>query len=406
MNRVVITGIGSVTPLGGTFESSWDSVRSGRSGICKITKINSAGLKLKAAGEICDFRQHSYLSTKEFNFVDPFTVYAIAAAGEAVKSAGLLSNTDCLSPAGIVIGSSRGGISTLEKELLKIASNKGRVRVSAHVMPSSTISSAASYVAMKLGIRGHCLGISSACASGTNAIGESFRMIRSGTASVILAGGAEAPLCMSCIEGYGAAGALSRTEPADASRPFDVKRDGFVPAEGACVMVLEDLGSALGRNAPILGEIIGYGNACDAFHPTRPSCEGEVRAMLSALKDAEMSSRDIDYVNAHGTSTILGDKVEARAINNLFGNRDIPVSSVKSMTGHMLAASGAFEAACTAMSLNEGFIPATINTETVDPECPIDLITSPVSMPLKVAITNSFGFGGVNAVLVLRKYLP
>jgi 3-oxoacyl-[acyl-carrier-protein] synthase II len=404
MKRVVITGIGALTPLGATFEKSWMSVKQGLSGIGKITRFSDEGLKWKAAGEVPD-RKTACLSAKELNFVDPFAVYAIAATREAIESALLLP--DHISQAGIIIGSSRGGITTIEKEFLKMSSKTNMYkRFSPHLMPASTISSAASYVAMKFGIQGHCLGISNACASGTNAIGEAFRMIKTGQAHIMLAGGSEAPLCRFCIEGYGATGALSKSVSQEASRPFDVRRDGFVPAEGACIIVLEELDSALSRNAAILGEIAGYGNVCDAYHPTKPSIQGEMLAIEKALNEADVSSSDVDYINAHGTSTILGDKVEARAIRNIFGKSPVRVSSVKSMTGHMLAASGAFEVACTAMSLKEGFIPATINTLNIDPACPINLVTLPQKGLIKIAITNSFGFGGVNSVLAMKSFNP
>ena len=259
---------------------------------------------------------------------------------------------------------------------------------------------AASHIAQKIGIKGPCLGISNACASGTNAIGEAFRMIRYGQAGLILAGGTDAPLCGFCIQGYGSSGALSR----NFSRPFDRERDGFVLAEGACVLVLEEYSAALKRNARIYGEIIGYSNTTDAFHITKPDMEGEARAMLTALEDAGIEPAMVDYINAHGTSTLIGDKTEAAAIKKVFKDRcDVPVSSIKSMTGHMLAASGAFETACTVMSIQEGVIPPTINISGKDPECDINVITEKTEITMDIAISNSFGFGGVNAVLVLKK---
>ena len=404
MKRVVITGIGALTPLGATFDKSWISVKQGLSGIGKITRISDECLKWKAAGEVLDVKPVC-LSAKELNFVDPFTIYALTAAGEAIESAVL--PPDHISQSGIIIGSSRGGITTLEKEFLKLSSKASRYsRFSPHLMHASTISSAASYVAVKFGIQGHCLGISNACASGTNAIGEAFRMIKTGLARIMLAGGSEAPLCRFCIEGYGATGALSKSIPQEASRPFDIRRDGFVLAEGSCMLVLEEMDSALMRKAAIFGEIIGYGNVCDASHPTKPSIQGEMLAIESALNEANVSPSDVDYINAHGTSTVLGDKVEAQAIRNIFGKATVPVSSVKSMTGHMLASSGAFEAACTAMSLKEGFIPTTINTRDIDPACPINLITASAKGFMNIAITNSFGFGGINAVLALKSFRP
>ncbi len=406
MKRVVITGIGAVTPLGLNYKDSWDAVKEGRSGISEVSKVVDARFKWRSAGEVRNMQPDRYLSKKEANFVDPFTLYAVAAASEALETSGLsIEGKTDLAKAGIIVGSSRGGISTIEKGFCRMTSkrNDSCLRLSPHLMPATTIGAAASYVAMKLGIKGHCLGISNACSSGSNAIGEAFRLIRNGTASIVFAGGAEAPLCRLCIEGYGAAGALSRSNPDNASRPFDNNRDGFVPAEGACILVLEEMQSALKRNAPIFGEVIGYSNSCDAFHLTRPSAAGEMRAIRDALADAGISAADVDYINAHGTSTKIGDMVEAQAIRLVFGKKEVPVSSIKSMTGHMLGASGAFETACTAMSIKEGIIPPTINTRDIDRECDINLVTTATRARIEIAITNSFGFGGVNAVLVLKK---
>jgi 3-oxoacyl-[acyl-carrier-protein] synthase II len=277
-------------------------------------------------------------------------------------------------------------------------------------MPATTISMAASYVAKKLGIRGYCLGLSNACASGSNAVGEAFRLIKSGYSPLIIAGGTEAPICRVCIEGYGSSGALSaRSESSegapDAPRPFDKERDGFVLSEGACVLVLEEYDHALRRGAPVYGEIIGYGNCADAFHMTKPYPEGEARAMEMAMREARLSPDDIDYINTHGTGTRLGDQAEAQALQRVFGKRasNIPASALKSMTGHMLAASGALEIASTLMTMREGIIPPTINLDEKDPECDINIITKKKKADIKIAISNSFGFGGVNAVVVLKR---
>ena len=415
MKKVVITGIGAVTPLSDNFPDSWSLVKKGVSGIDRITKFDVLGSPWKMAGEVKKFKPELYLSKKVILRLDPFVQYAVASAIMAAENAGLVkqrsevrsqkSEKEPLDSAGVIIGSSRGGVSTIEKELQKLNGS----RISPYLMPSTTISMAASYAAQKLGIKGHCLGISNACASGTNAIGEAYRLIRHGYADIIIAGGAEAPVCRLCVEGYGISGALSKTDNPSASKPFDRKRDGFVIAEGACVLVLEGYESALKRNATIYAEIIGYSNTTDAFHITRPDIEGEVIAMRTALEDAGISPTDVDYINAHGTSTPIGDKTEAEAIKRVFKNSvsripaKIPVTSIKSMTGHMLAASGAFETACTAMSIKEGIIPPTINLTGKDPECGIDVITEKKEADIKIAITNSFGFGGVNAVIVLKK---
>ncbi len=271
-------------------------------------------------------------------------------------------------------------------------------------MPSTTISMASSYVAQTLGIRGYCLGISNACASGTNAIGEAYKLIKTGYPGPLLSGGSEAPICRICIEGYGVAGALSKVNDSSASRPFDRTRDGFVIAEGACILVIENIKSALQRDAKIYGEIIGYGNTTDSFHQTIPLSEGEARAIRGAFDETGLHTDDVDYINAHGTSTPLGDIAETKAIKLVFTERakDIPVSSVKSMTGHMLAASGALEAAFTLMSLKEGVILPTINLKEADPECDLAYVKETRRADIRTALSNSFGFGGVNAVLAFK----
>jgi 3-oxoacyl-(acyl-carrier-protein) synthase len=352
-----------------------------------------------------------YLGQKEIRRVDPFVQYAVAAALMAVDDAGLSprgpspgGRHPSLFSGGIIIGSSRGGISTLERSLTENLKNKKRF--SAYLMPSTIISMAPSYIAQKLGVGGYCLGISNACASGANAIGEAFRLIKAGFGGPVIAGGSEASLCRLCVEGYGAAGALSQVAGSSASRPFDRTRDGFVISEGACIAVLEEEKSALARGAAIYGEILGYGNTADAFHQTRPHRDGVMRAMRNALEEAGLAPGDIDFISAHGTSTPLGDRIESEAIAALLGKRCsvVPVSALKSMTGHMLAASGALEAAFAAMTLKEGEIPPTINLFREDEDCVLNLVTRGKKTAAKIAISNSFGFGGVNAVLVLGRY--
>jgi len=400
MKRIAITGIGAVTPLDNSFTGSWNSIKSGISGIRHSTKVLFRNEKTYPAGEINNLQTGRYLTAKELNYADLFSIYAVAAALEAFESSGLAKGCrNELERAGIIVGSSRGGITTLERECRKGSAT----RLSPHLMPVTTVNAAAFHIAASLGLGGHCLGISNACSSGTNAIGEAFRMIRSGLASIVIAGGSEAPLCRLCFKGYASAGALSDSPPDCASRPFDRDRDGFVLAEGACMLVLEEMQLALARQAEIYGEIIGYANICDALHLTKPSAAGEIRAIEGVLADAGISAGDVDYINAHGTSTPLGDKAEACAISGVFGNYRVPVSSIKSMTGHMLAASGAFEVACSAMSLREGCIPPTINTCHVDPECGINLVTAPTPATIETAIINSFGFGGVNSAVAIKK---
>ncbi|MBI5675655.1 MAG: beta-ketoacyl-ACP synthase II [Nitrospirae bacterium] len=423
MRRVVITGIGAVTPLGNNIETTWDNLTEKITGISQITKFDPSGLTSRIAGELKDFSPEEYISKKDIQRLDPFIHYAVAAALMAAKDAGIIrqgsgvrgqgserdhelriSNCEPAS-AGIIIGSSRGGITSMEKAL---GDNllKGR-HFSAYLMSASTINMASSYISMRLGIKGPSLGISTACASGTNAIGEAFRMIQNGDIDIVIAGGAEAPVCRLAVGGYAASGALSgrNHDPEKASRPFGRDRDGFVVSEGAGVLVIEEMNHALERGALIYAELAGYGTSSDAFHQTKPDSEGEAAAIIKALNDADITTDEVDYINAHATSTVLGDIAEAEAIKKVFGKRadDIYVSSCKSMLGHMLGAAGAVEAAVTAISIQRGIIIPTINLDNPDPDCGLNHATSAIKKDINIAITNSFGFGGVNAVLVLKR---
>ncbi len=409
MRRVVITGIGAVTPLGNSMESTWEGLTGGVPGISRITRFDTAGLRVGIAGELKGFVPENYLSRKDVSRLDPFIHYAAAAALMACEDAGLASGADVAAGlfkrAGVIIGSGRGGITSME-EALRRHLVQGRP-FSAYLMSSSTINMAASLVSIKLGIKGPAIGISTACASGANAIGEAFRMVRAGAVDMALAGGAEAPLCRLAVGGYDASGALSRRnhEPAKASRPFDRDRDGFVISEGAGVLVLEELNHAVRRCAGIYAELAGYGTSSDAFHQTRPDSAGEAAAIIMALKDAGVAPGQVDYINAHATSTPLGDAAEAEAVTRVFGRRvkDIHVSACKSMLGHMLGAAGAVEAAVTATAIHEGLIPPAINLENPDPGCALNVVRSASRMDVNIAVSNSFGFGGVNAVLVLKR---
>jgi beta-ketoacyl-acyl-carrier-protein synthase II len=418
MKRVVITGLGAVTPLAGNFRDSWGAAKSGQSGIGPITRFDVSDIPWKCAGEVKGFDGKMYLGLKEFARTDLFVQYAVGAAVMAAEDAGLIGQpalpvSGYLSSGGVIVGSSRGGIATIERACVKNLHSRrnrrlshGGRRVSPFLMPSTTVGAAASSISRKLGIRSSCLGISNACASGMNAIGEAFRLLRSGWEGPVIAGGAEAPLCRLCIEGYGVTGVVSKTPDSSASRPFDRSRSGFVLSEGASILVLEELEAALKRSARIYGEIIGYGNAVDASHPTKPACGGEVSAMMCALTDAGLDFKSIDYISAHGTSTPLGDAAEAFAIREVFRERaaSLPVSSVKSLTGHMLAASGPLEAAFAVMTINEGVIPPSINVEEKDADCDLNLITELTRKRIRTAMCNSFGFGGVNAVIVLKDF--
>ena len=407
MNRVVVTGIGAVSPVGNSLYESWSKAKAGQSGITPITQFDVADIPWKVAGALKDFNAEKYLYPKEILRLDPFVHYAVAAAIMAAEDAGLMG-TAFLQLAGVIIGSSRGGIQSMEKAFKKKCLSRSSAHpssMSAYLMPSTTISMASSYVAQKLGITGYCLGISNACASGLSAIGEAYRLIKSGYRHPVLCGGTEAPVCRTCIEGYGVSGALSRRGDPSASRPFDRTRDGFVLSEGSCILVLETYESAMKRGAGIYGEIIGYGNTTDSYHQTVPSAEGEARAIRSALDEAGLKPHEIHFISAHGTSTCLGDKTETEAIKRSFGKYayGIPITSLKSVTGHMLAASGALEAAVTLLCLKEGVITPTVHLRERDPECDLDYVTECRCASLKYALSQSFGFGGLNAVLVFRK---
>jgi len=385
MRRVVITGIGAVTPLGLSFQKSWEAMLEGRSGIGPSGRFR--GLKWPNVGEIPELDLDAHFSRKEIMRNDRFVLLAAMAADEAVASSGLGAGP--LNAAGVVMGSSRGGISRLEEAVTG--------RASAFLMSGTTISMAASFISIRYGTRGHVLGISNACSSGANAVGEAVRLIREGRADTVLAGGAEAPLTPLCLRGYGASGALSGS---GIMRPFDRRRDGFVLSEGAAVLVLEEREAALRRGVSIYAEVAGYGNSSDAHHPTVPLGSGQVAAITSALREAGLASSDIGHISAHATSTKKGDSAEAGAIREIFGPELPPVSAIKSMTGHMLAASGAFEVAATAKSLKEGVVPPTINAG--EPEGGLDISALPREHSHSSALCHSFGFGGVNAVLALR----
>ncbi|NOZ24857.1 MAG: beta-ketoacyl-[acyl-carrier-protein] synthase family protein [Nitrospirae bacterium] len=400
MRRVVITGIGAVTPLALDFQKTWECLKRGTSGLGRCSKVEVDDIPWRVTGELKGFDARSIMTPKEINRLDPFVHYALSAAIAAFEDASL---TDSAGNSAVIVGSSRGGVSRIE-ESLRAYFRDGR-SLSAYLMPSTTISMAPSYIAHRLGIKGYCLGISNACASGTMAVGEAFRLIRTGYADIALTGGTEAPLCRLCIEGYGRTGALSRGTDGRASRPFERDRDGFVLSEGACVLVVEEMQHALKRGARIYAEIAGYAGVSEGFHQTEPSETGEAATIRMALRDAGVATHEVGMINAHGTSTVSGDRVEAFALREVFGPvmKDIAVTANKSMTGHMLAASGALEVAAAAMSLLEGLVPPTLNHAVPDPECALNISTDLLRKDVRVAVSTSFGFGGVNAALVLKK---
>jgi 3-oxoacyl-[acyl-carrier-protein] synthase II len=407
-NRVVITGLGLISPLGLDTASSWQGLVNGKSGIGPITRFDASSFASRIAGEVKDFDPGQFLGPKESKRMDRFAQFAVVAAREAISHSGLVVDSSNESAIGTVIGSGIGGIDTCFEQMRTLF-ERGPDRVSPFIMPMMTTDMAAAQVSLNLGLKGINLSISSACATGTDAIGIAFELIRSGRIPVMLAGGTEAAVNPLAVAGYAALKALStRNEsPETASRPFDATRDGFIISEGAAVLVLEEFNHAAGRGAPILSEIVGYGATADAFHITHPAEDGEggVKSMQMALLDAGIKATDIGYINAHGTSTPINDRTETKAIKQVFGDYAyrLPVSSTKSMTGHLIGAAGALEASVCALVIRDGIVPPTTNLVHPDPECDLDYVPGKArKTPVKIALSNSFGFGGRNSTIILR----
>ncbi|MDK2990975.1 MAG: 3-oxoacyl-[acyl-carrier-protein] synthase [Clostridiales bacterium] len=410
-NRVVITGMGAVTPLGIGKDIFWDNIKNGVSGIDKIQRFDASAFTTQIAGEVLDFKPEDYIDRKEAKRMDRFTQFAIASAAMAVNDAGINLDDMDKNRLGVVMGVGIGGIATFEEQHT-LLNTKGPGRISPFFVPMIITNIAAGQIAIAYGAKGYNTTIVTACASATNAIGEAFRVIRDGYADVMFTGGAEAAVTPLALAGFCAMKALStrNDDPKSASSPFDAKRDGFVMGEGAGVLMLESLDHAVKRGAHIYAEVVGYGVTCDAYHITAPAPEGEggARAMSNALEDAGVKPDQVDYINAHGTSTPYNDKFETMAIKSVFGQHayELAVSSTKSMTGHLLGATGAIEAIASAMAIQEGFIPPTINYEDPDPECDLDYVPNKGrAADIEYAMSNSFGFGGQNAVLLFRKYM-
>ena len=408
--RVVVTGLGALTPIGNTAEELWASLTEGRSGIGPITKFDATGYPTRIAGEIRNFDPLAFVDKKDARRLDPYLQYAIAAAAMAVSDAGIDPARVDSERFGVLIGSGIGGITTL-LEGEKVRETKGHDRVSPFVIPMLIVNMAAGLVSMRFGAKGPNSSVVTACATGNHAIGDASRIIQRGDADVMIAGGAEAMIVPLTIAGFCAMKAMStrNEEPQKASRPFDAGRDGFVCGEGAGIVVIESLEHAVRRDARIYAEIIGYGMTSDAHHMTAPDPQGDgaARAMALALKDARLAPGDVGYVNAHGTSTPYNDKFETMAIKRVFGEyaKRLPVSSTKSMTGHLLGAAGGVEAIATTLALHHGILPPTINYETPDPDCDLDYVPNQArKQDIEVAISNAFGFGGTNATLAFRKY--
>jgi 3-oxoacyl-[acyl-carrier-protein] synthase II len=414
MERVVITGMGAVTPVGLDLASTWGALVEGRSGAAPITLFDATDYAVRFACEVKGWEPTKYIERKKLKEMDRFIEFACGAASMAVADAGLELTDEERDEAGCFIGVGLGGLATLEKTKETIL-NKGPSKVSPYSIPAIIANLAAGQVSMALKLRGPSYAVTSACSSGAHSIGEAVEWIRRGRAAVMVAGGAESTITTVGIGGFQAMYALSRRndEPTRASRPFDKGRDGFVCGEGAGVLVLESLSRALARNARIYAEVTGYGASSDAHHLTQPAPEGEgaQRAMKMALRDAKLAGEAIGYVNAHGTSTPVGDKNECTAIravlgDRIGGNNPLAVSSTKSMTGHLLGAAGAIEAVFAAMTIFDGVIPPTINIDEQDPECAVDVVPN-VARRAKVdhVMSNSFGFGGTNASLVLSRFV-
>jgi 3-oxoacyl-[acyl-carrier-protein] synthase II len=408
--RVVITGLGAVTPLGNSVQETWAGIYGGKSGIGAITKFDCIGFDTRIAGELKNFDPSMYVNKKELRRLDDYIIYALAASEMAMADAQMTIDEISAEKTGVMIGSAIGGIGTIEKEK-EILMQSGPRRVSPFTIPSSIANLGAGHVAIRFGAKGPISCPVTACSSGNNAIGDAFRTIAWGYADIMIAGGVEAALAPLPVAGFNAMRAISvrNDEPQKASRPFDLNRDGFVMSEGCGLLVLEELTHALNRDARIYAEVAGYGSTCDAFHMAQPPAghEGAVRCMRAALLDASLSPADIQYINAHGTSTPLNDSYETEAIKTVFGtlSRTIPVSSTKSMTGHMLGAAGGVEAIISAKAIEEGIVPPTINLDDPDPSCDLDYVPHQArKKDLNTAMSNSFGFGGVNSVLILKKY--
>lgn len=410
LKRVVVTGLGAITPLGNDVTSTWKGLVEGKSGVGPITAFDASELEVRIAAEVKDFRPGDHMDAKEARRMDRFIQFAVAAAKEAVRDAGLTITAENATSVGVNIGSGIGGIATL-MEQARVLETKGPRRVSPFLVPMMIVDSAAGQVAMAVGAKGPNMAVVSACATGAHSVGEAMEIIRRGDAEVMLAGGSEAPITPIGVIAFIQAQALSNSndEPEKASRPFDAKRNGFVAAEGAAVLVLESLEHALARGAKIYAEIVGYGATADAYHITAPPERGEgaARAMQMALRKAGLRPEDVDYINAHGTSTPLNDKAETEAIHDVFGAHayKVAVSSTKSMTGHLLGAAGAVEAMVCVKAIQQGVIPPTINYEYPDPDCDLDYTPNVARrMPVNVALTNSLGFGGHNCTLIFRRF--
>jgi len=409
-NRVVITGIGTLNPLGMNIATTWENLIAGKSGIDYITLFDASNLETRFGGEVKGFEATDHMNRKEARHIDRFAQLAVVAARQALEQSGIKIDTSNQNDIGSIVGSGIGGLNTLFEQM-KVLLEKGPERVSPFLTPMMIADMAAAQVSIMLGLRGPNLCTTTACSSGSDAIGAAYEFIKRGDAIAMFAGGSESIMSPMGFTAFIALKALSKRndEPQKASRPFDTQRDGFVISEGATILVMENLDYARKRDANILAEIISYGASADAFHVTQPVEDGNgaARSMQVALDKANLQPNDIDYINAHGTSTPLNDKTETVAIKAVFGENayKTPVSSTKSMTGHLIGGAGAIEAAISIKAIQEGIIPPTINLINPDPECDLDYVPNVARhTPVNIALSNSFGFGGHNSTLIFKKY--
>jgi 3-oxoacyl-[acyl-carrier-protein] synthase II len=408
--RVVVTGIGLVTPLGIGTQQTWNALINGQSGIGTITRFDASDQATQIAAEVKGFNPEDWFEKKQAKNLDAFVQYAVAAADIAWKDSGLSITAENVHRVGVITGCGMGGLPTIE-ECHGILLNRGPRKITPFFIPRVIPNMPSGHISMRIGCKGPNLSQTTACAAGTHAVGEAFRHIVYGDCDVAITGGTESVICPLAVGGFSAMKALStrNDDPQAASRPFDLHRDGFVISEGSGMLVLEELEAAKRRGATIYAEIIGYGQTSDAYHIAAPpeNGEGAARCMAVALRDAGLNPEDIDYINAHGTSTPLNDKCETLAVKTVFGEHayKLAISSTKSMTGHMLGAAGGIEAAFTALTVHNGIIPPTINLQTPDPDCDLDYVPLTArEAKVRVAMSNSFGFGGTNGVIILRHY--
>lgn len=407
--RVVITGVGVVSPVGIGVEDFWNSIKEGRNGVGLITRFDATNYATKVAAEVKDFEPTNFIDKKEAKRMDRYTQFAMAATKMALDSSGLKMEEEDRFRMGIIVGSGIGGIETLEEQH-KVLVERGPGRVSPFMIPMMISNIAVGRIAMEYGFMGFCESVVTACATSNNAIGDAFKVIQRGDADVMISGGAEASITPLSLAGFCSAKATSsNADPETACRPFDAGRDGFVMGEGSGILILEELEHAQKRGATIFAEIVGYGCTCDAYHITQPHPEGlgGINCMKMAINDAGIQPEEIGYINAHGTATPIGDPIETSVVKSVFGQHayKLAMSSTKSMHGHLLGAAGAVEAIATAMALKEGFLPPTINLHTPDPQCDLDYVPNKGrEAEIKYALSNALGFGGHNASIVLKKF--